>query len=69
LYFGSHFGFKFKMATIANQRWVSIRNIIIYYKPKKSESVRQILPQLPWKQKRGNLKKNDVPFIKLHETL
>ena len=28
LYFGNHFGFK--IATIANQRWISIRNIIIY---------------------------------------
>jgi hypothetical protein len=26
-------------------------------KPKKSESVGQTLPQLPWKQKRGDLKK------------
>jgi hypothetical protein len=25
-------------------------------KPKKSESVGQTLPQLPWKQKRGDLK-------------
>ena len=32
LYFGSHFGFK--MATIANQRWISIRNIIIYLETK-----------------------------------
>jgi hypothetical protein len=28
LYFGGHFGFK--MAAIANQRWISITNIIIY---------------------------------------
>jgi hypothetical protein len=28
VYFGSYFGFK--MAAIANQRWISIRNIIIY---------------------------------------
>jgi hypothetical protein len=27
-------------------------------KPKKSESVGQTLPQLPWKRKRGDLKKN-----------
>jgi hypothetical protein len=38
-------------------------------KPNKSESVGQTLPQLPWKQKRGDLKKNWIPFIKLHETL
>jgi hypothetical protein len=38
-------------------------------KPKKSESVGQTLPQLPWKQKRGDFKKNWIPFIKLHETL
>jgi hypothetical protein len=38
-------------------------------KPKKSESVGQTLPQLPWKQKRGIKKKNWIPFIKLHETL
>jgi hypothetical protein len=36
---------------------------------KKSESVGQTLPQLSWKQKRGDLKKNWIPFIKLHETL
>jgi DNA gyrase/topoisomerase IV subunit B len=36
------------------------------YKPTKSESVGQTLPQLPWKQKRGDLKKNWIPFIKLH---
>jgi hypothetical protein len=38
-------------------------------KAKKSESVGQILPQLPWKQKRGGFKKNWIPFIKLHESL
>jgi hypothetical protein len=32
LYFGGHFGFK--MAAIANQRWISIRNIIIYLETK-----------------------------------
>ena len=32
LYFGSHFGFK--MAAIANQRWISIRHIIIYLETK-----------------------------------
>jgi hypothetical protein len=32
LYFGSHFGFK--MATIGNQRWISIRHIIIYLETK-----------------------------------
>jgi hypothetical protein len=32
LYFGGHFGFK--MAAIANQRWVSICNIIIYLETK-----------------------------------
>jgi hypothetical protein len=38
-------------------------------KPKKCESVGQTLPQLPWKQKRGDLKKMLIPFIKLHQTL
>jgi hypothetical protein len=38
-------------------------------KPKKLESVGQTLPQLPWKQKRGNLKNFWIPFIKLLETL
>jgi hypothetical protein len=28
-------------------------------KPNKSESVGQTLPQLPWKLKKGDLKKND----------
>jgi len=45
------------------------RNNIHMNKPKKSESVGQTLPQLPWKRKRGDLKKNWIPFIKLHETL
>jgi hypothetical protein len=35
LYFGGHFGFK--MTTIANQRWISIRNIIIYLEIKFSQ--------------------------------
>jgi hypothetical protein len=34
---------------------------------KKSGSVGQTLLQLPWKQKRGDLKKIWIPFIKLHE--
>ena len=34
------------------------RNNIHMNKPKKSESVGQTLPQLPWKRKRGDLKKN-----------
>jgi hypothetical protein len=34
-------------------------------KPKKSELVGQILPQLPWKQKKGGFKKFWIPFIKL----
>jgi hypothetical protein len=38
-------------------------------KPKKSELVGQTLPQLPWKQKRWDLKKFGIPFIKLHENL
>ena len=38
-------------------------------KPKKSESVGQTLPRLPQKQKREDLKKFWIPFIKLHETL
>jgi hypothetical protein len=38
-------------------------------KPKQSESVGQTVLQLPWKQKRGDLKNIWIPFIKLHETL
>jgi hypothetical protein len=38
-------------------------------KPKKSESVGQTLPQLPWKHKRGRFNFFFIPFIKLHETL
>jgi hypothetical protein len=37
--------------------------------PTKSESVGQTWPQLPWKQKRGEIKNFGIPFIKLHETL
>jgi hypothetical protein len=36
-------------------------------KPKKL--VGQTLPQLPWKQKRGDLNFFWIPFIKLRETL
>jgi hypothetical protein len=32
VYFGGHFGFK--MAATANQRWITIRNIIIYLETK-----------------------------------
>jgi hypothetical protein len=38
-------------------------------KPKKSESVGQTFPQLPWKQKRGDKQNFWIPFIKLHEIL
>jgi hypothetical protein len=42
-------------------------------KPKQSESVGQTLPQLPWKQKRGDLKNVpldvDVVPIKFHQFL
>jgi hypothetical protein len=38
-------------------------------KPKKSESVGETLLQLPWKQKRGDLKKFWIAFIKLPEPL
>jgi hypothetical protein len=34
-------------------------------KQKKSELVGQTLPQWPWKQKRGDLKKNWISFMKL----
>jgi hypothetical protein len=33
-------------------------------KPKKSEPFGQILPQLPWKPKRGDLKDFWIPFMK-----
>jgi hypothetical protein len=36
---------------------------------KKSESVGQILPQLPWKQKRGGFNFLGISLIKLHEAL
>jgi hypothetical protein len=54
LYFGSHFGFK--MATIANQRWISIRNIKIYLETKFRPNRRifvfggHFVPWLPWQQ-------------------
>jgi hypothetical protein len=38
-------------------------------KPTNLESVGQTLPQLPWKQKRGDLNFFLIPLIKLHETL
>jgi hypothetical protein len=36
---------------------------------KPTESVGQTLPQLPWKQKRGDLKDFWIPSVKLHKTL
>jgi hypothetical protein len=33
------------------------------------ETVGQTLPQLPWKQKRGDLENFWILFIKLHATL
>jgi hypothetical protein len=54
LYFGGHFGFK--MATIANQRWISIRNIIIYLETKFRPNRRifvfggHFVPWLPWQR-------------------
>jgi len=52
MYFGGHFGFK--MPTIANQRWISIRNIIIYLETKFRPNRRifvfggHFVPWLPW---------------------
>jgi hypothetical protein len=46
-----------------------MKEIQICFKSKKSESVGQTLAQLPWKQKRGDLKQIWISFIKLHETL
>ena len=55
---------------LANQKLMKLdRNNIHINKPKKSESDGQTLPQLPWKQKRGDLKRFGIPVIKLHETL
>ena len=54
LYFGGHFGFK--MVPIANQRWISIRNIIIYLETKFRPNRRIFLfgghfvPWLPWQR-------------------
>jgi hypothetical protein len=77
--FGDHF--EFKMATSTNQNGrhmvqhvlfpvnIHFHCIVERDKPKKSESVGQTFPQLPWKQKRGDLRNVWIPFIKLHETL
>ena len=55
---------------LAKQKLMKLdRNNIHINKPKKSESVGQTLPQLPWKQKKGGFKKKLIPFIKLHEIL
>ena len=54
MYFGGHFGSK--MAAIANQRWISIRNIIIYLETKFRPNRRifvfggHFVPWLPWQQ-------------------
>jgi hypothetical protein len=42
---------------LAKQKLMKLdKNNIHINKPKKSESVGQTLPQLPWKQKKGDLK-------------
>ena len=54
LYFGDHFGFK--IAAIANQRWISIRNIIIYletkFRPNRGIFLYggHFVPWLPWQR-------------------
>ena len=54
LYFGGHFWFK--MAAIANQRWISIRNFIIYLETKFRPNQRifvfwdHFVPWLPWQR-------------------
>jgi hypothetical protein len=54
LYFVGHFGFK--MAAIANQWWISIRNIIIYMETKFRPNRRifvfggHFVPWLPWQR-------------------
>jgi hypothetical protein len=54
---------KTKSTTLSNDLFLCQvskgRNNIHINKPKKSESVGQTLPQLPWKQKKGDLKKID----------
>jgi hypothetical protein len=47
-YFGGHFGFK--MATIANHRWISICNIIIYLETKFRPKRRNFVPWIPWQR-------------------
>ena len=50
---------------LAKQKLMKLdRNNIHINKPKKSESVGQTLPQLPWKQKKGGFKKKLIPFMK-----
>jgi hypothetical protein len=54
LYFGGHFGLK--MAAIANQWWISNRNIIIYLEAKFRPNRRifvfggHLVPWLPWQR-------------------
>ena len=54
LYLSGHFAFK--MAAIANQRWISIRNIIIYLETKFRPNRRifvfdgHFVPWLPWQR-------------------
>ena len=61
LYFGSHFGFK--MAAIANQRWISIRNIILYFETKFRPNRRIFVFWLPfWIQNGRHSKPTLSPY-------
>jgi hypothetical protein len=69
LYFGSHFGFKFKMTTIANQRWISIRNIIIYLETKFRPNRRIFVFWWPFWIQNGRHSKSTMNINSQHHNL
>jgi hypothetical protein len=67
LYFGGHFGFK--MAAIANQRWISIRNIIIYLETKFRPNRRIVVFWWPFWIQNGCHSKSTKNINSLHHNL
>ena len=67
LYFGGHFGFK--MAAIANRRWISIRNIIIYLETKFRPNRRIFVFRRPFWIQNGRHSKPTMHINSQHHNL
>jgi hypothetical protein len=67
LHFGGHFGFK--MATISNQRWILIRNMIIYLETKFRSNRRIFVFWWPFWIQNGRLRKPMMNINSQHHYL